>query len=266
MAAVVFEQSMSIVLPAFNEEECIETAISQCVELLDQRYRDWEVVVVDDGSADETVAIVERMIRQEPRIKLVRHPRNLGYGCALRSGFEAARGELVFFTDSDCQFDVRELVDLMPLAERYDAVFGFRVYRYDSVTRCTLSWIYNRLVRVMFLVKIRDVDCSFKLFTRRVVDNLHLESRDFFVDTEMVARTAKMGARIVEKGVRHYPRQAGHTTVRPSHIPRTLWTVFRMWFHIHFSRRWRVATTMVQPTHTPTAKDPVAEGEAKAPR
>jgi hypothetical protein len=109
-------------------------------------------------------------------------------------------------------------------------------------------------VRVLFRVKVRDVDCSFKLFSRRVVDNLHLESKDFFVDTEMVARAAKMGARIVEKGVRHYPRQAGHTTVRPSHIPRTLWTVFKMWFRIQFSRRSRVASR------------PVAEEEAKAPR
>lgn len=259
MAPPAFEQSMSIVLPAFNEEECIHTAVSQCVEFLDKSFGDWEVVVVDDGSRDETPTIVQEMIRSEPRIKLVRHPRNLGYGCALRSGFAATRGELVFFTDADCQFDVRELADAIPLLQRHDAVFGFRVYRYDSVIRCILSWTYNRLVRILFLVKIRDVDCSFKLFTRRVVDNLHLESKDFFVDTEMVARTAKMGARIVEKGVRHYPRQAGHTTVRPSHIPRTLWTVARMWFRIHFSKRWRVATTMTSPT-TPTGE------QAKAPR
>jgi len=256
MAPPVFEQSMSIVLPAFNEEECIQAAVSRCVEFLDRCYKDWEVVVVDDGSVDETAALVARMVREEPRIKLVRHPRNLGYGCALRSGFEAARGELVFYTDADCQFDVRELVDTMPLLERHDAVFGFRVYRYDSVIRCVLSWIYNRLVRVLFLVKVRDVDCSFKLFTRRVVDNLHLESEDFFVDTEIVARAAKMGARIVEKGVRHYPREAGHTTVRPSHIPRTLWTVAKMWFRIHLSKRWRVATKMAEPTGE----------QAKAPR
>ena len=256
-----FEQSMSIVLPAFNEEECIETAVSQCVDFLDQRYKDWEVLVVDDGSADETAGIVQKMIQKEPRIKLVRHPSNLGYGCALKSGFEEARGELVFFTDADCQFDVRELADLMPLLDHYDVVFGFRVYRYDSVLRCILSWIYNRLVRVLFLVKVRDVDCSFKLFTRRVVDNLHLESKNFFVDTEMVARASKMGARIVEKGVRHYPRQAGHTTVRPSHIPRTLWTVFRMWLRIHFSKKWRVATKL----SVPPSGGPAAE-QAKAPR
>ena len=142
---------------------------------------------------------------------------------------------------------------LPPLLDRADVVFGFRVYRYDSVTRCILSWIYNRLVGVLFLVRIRDVDCSFKLFTRKVVDRLDLRSTDFFVDTEMVARCRKMGARIVSKGVRHHPRRAGHTTVRASHIPRTLWTVFRMWLDIQFSRRRRLGDAE-------DAEDSVQEG------
>jgi hypothetical protein len=140
----------------------------------------------------------------------------------------------VFFTDADNQFDIREISDLIPLLAQADAVFGFRIYRYDSVLRCILSWVYNRLVRILFRVKVRDVDCSFKLFTRQVVDQLVIESKDFFVDTEMVARTARMGFRVVEKGVRHYPRTAGHTTVRTSDIPRTLKTVARMWFRIHY--------------------------------
>jgi hypothetical protein len=89
-------------------------------------------------------------------------------------------------------------------------------------------------VRVLFRVKVRDVDCAFKLFTRKVVDRLHLESTDFFIDTEMVARTRRLGFKIVEKGVRHYPRKHGHTTVRAGHIPKTLWTVARMWWRIQF--------------------------------
>ena len=158
----------------------------------------------------------------------------------LANGFKAARCDLVFYTDSDNQFDVRELEDLMPLIKGpgneagADAVFGFRVYRYDSVLRCLLSWTYNRLVRVLFLVKVRDVDCAFKLWTREVNDKLEIESSDFFIDTEMVAKIRRMGFKSVEKGVRHYPRTAGSTTVRAGHIPKTLWTVARMWFRIHF--------------------------------
>ncbi len=231
-----FDQSISVVLPAFNEEECIEEAVRQCLEFLPRCFSEFEVLVVDDGSADDTAAIVKRMQRQYPALKLIQQPSNEGYGRALAAGFEAARGELVFFTDADCQFDVSELRDFAPLIEQADAVYGFRVYRYDSVIRCFLSWTYNRLVRVLFLVKVRDVDCSFKLFSRRVVDQLAWESNDFFVDTEMVVRTRKLGFSSVEKGVRHYPRKAGHTTVRPSHIPLTLLTVARMWWRVNFGR------------------------------
>ena len=236
MSAQPFRQSISVILPAYNEEESIEKAATDAASFLRDAFEDWEVLVVDDGSADDTAAIVRRLAEAEPRIKLLSHPRNLGYGRALATGFGAARCELVFYTDADNQFDIRELKDTVPLTEQADAVFGFRVYRYDSVLRCLLSWTYNRLVRVLFLVRVRDVDCAWKLFKRPVIERMVIEANDFFVDTELVARTAKLGVRTVEKGVRHYPRTAGSTTVRPSHIPRTLWTVAKMWFRIHFGR------------------------------
>lgn len=235
--AEVFPYFLSVVLPAYNEEECIEKAVRDTAAFVSQAFRDYEIVVVNDGSRDRTAELVQALSNQDPRVRLVSHPVNRGYGAALTTGFRSARGELVFFTDADNQFDVRELRDTVPLLDRADAVFGYRVYRYDSVVRCMLSWVYNRLVRILFRVKVRDVDASFKLFTRKVVDSLHLETTDFFIDTEMVARTARNGFRIVEQGVRHYPRTAGHTTVRMSDIPRTLKTVFKMWFKIHFGRR-----------------------------
>lgn len=236
MTTPPFKKSISVVLPAFNEEENIGEAVDQCVDFLGTAFESWEVIVVDDGSADGTAAAVEERVATEPRVRLVRHPENLGYGKALANGFDAAANDIVFFTDADLQFDVRELKDAVPLLDDHDVVFGFRVYRYDSVLRCLLSWTYNRLVRVLFGIGVRDVDCSFKLFSRPVVDRLVLESTDFFIDTEMVARVGRMGVRTVEKGVRHYPRKAGHTTVRASHIPRTLGTVARMWWRIRFSK------------------------------
>jgi glycosyltransferase involved in cell wall biosynthesis len=225
---------ISVILPAHNEQDCIGKSVGDAVAYLSSAFRDYEVVVVNDGSRDRTPDIVRDIAATNPKVRLITLPTNEGYGSALAKGFKNARGDLVFFTDADNQFDIRELSDLIPLLAQADAVFGFRIYRYDSVLRCILSWVYNRLVRILFRVKVRDVDCSFKLFTRPVVDQLVIESRDFFVDTEMVARTARMGFRIVEKGVRHYPRMAGHTTVRTSDIPRTLKTVARMWFRIHY--------------------------------
>ncbi|RKY18293.1 MAG: glycosyltransferase family 2 protein [Planctomycetota bacterium] len=256
MAPPRFLQSITVVLPAYQEEAGIAQAVTQCIDYLAGAFDDWELLVVDDGSTDGTAGVVEELVAQEPRVRLIRLGTNQGYGRALATGFDQSRGELIFFTDADCQFDIRELSNLVPLMAGADCVFGFRVYRYDSVLRCLLSWTYNRMVRVLFGMPVRDVDCSFKLFSRPVVDVLTLKSTDFFVDTEMVARVARMGARIVEKGVRHYPRTAGHTSVRPSHIPKTLWTLARMWFHIRLGR----AAGKIRLNRTPAGPRPIPEG------
>lgn len=233
MSRQLFPQSISIVLPAFNEEECIEEAVTRCTDYLPTAFSDWEVIVVDDGSADSTAEIVARLVEKEPRVRLLALGTNQGYGRAIDAGFRAAEKDLIFFTDADCQFDVRELNDAVPMLEDHDVLLGFRVYRYDSVLRCLLSWTYNRLVRVLFGIGVKDVDCSFKLFKREVIEKLTLTSSDFFIDTEIVARLGRMkDVRIIEKGVRHYTRMAGRTTVRASHIPKTLMTVCRMWFEI----------------------------------
>ncbi len=239
MSGARFDQSISVVLPAYDEEACIRRAVEDALRFLPTCYADHEVIVVDDGSKDGTRAILDELAAAHPTLVVRNHPRNLGYGRAIATGFRTARMDLVFFTDADSQFDIREMRDVTRhmLDTGADAVFGFRVYRYDSVLRCILSWSYNRLVRVLFRVDVRDVDCSFKLFKREVVETLRIDSNDFFVDTELVARTRQMGYVAVEKGVRHYPRIAGRTSVRPSHVPRTLWTVARMWFRIHFGER-----------------------------
>ena len=194
--------------------------------------------MVDDGSHDGTGEEVEALARLNyPRVRLVKHEVNLGYGAALRTGFKHSRYGLVFFTDSDNQFDVSELEYFLPMMSDYDMVTGFRVYRYDTVVRCLLSWIYNRLVGVLFRLHVRDVDCAFKLMRREVVQKVTIECDNFFVNTELLARARRWNFRIAEKGVRHYPRTAGETSVRPSDIPRTLATVFTMWRRIYFPTR-----------------------------
>jgi glycosyltransferase involved in cell wall biosynthesis len=232
------ERSLSVVLPAYNEEPNIEGAVARCLAVLPQLARDFEVIVVDDGSTDGTAEVAQRLVDQNhPRVRLLRHARNLGYGAAIAHGLREASSDLLFYTDADNQFDVGEIEWFLPLIEEYDAVVGFRVYRYDTVLRSVMSWCYNRLVNVLFRVRVRDVDCAFKLFRSEVIRKIDVESDDFFIDTELVARTRKWNFRIIEKGVRHYPRAAGETTVRPSDVPRTLRTIARMWQRIYFPRR-----------------------------
>jgi glycosyltransferase involved in cell wall biosynthesis len=225
---------LSVVLPAYNEEPNIVPVIEQALGCLDKLAEEYEVIVVDDGSRDGTSEALRPLLAEHhPRVRLLRHDRNLGYGAALRSGFSRARYDYVFYTDADRQFDIAELEYLLPLTREYDAVVGFRVYRYDSPTRLLASMVYNWIVRILFRVRVRDVDCSFKLFRREVIDKVTIECTDFFVDTELVAKARKWNFRIVEKGVRHYARVAGETSVRASDVPRTLRTIAQMWQRIH---------------------------------
>jgi glycosyltransferase involved in cell wall biosynthesis len=228
---------LSVVLPAYNEEESIETAVRKALEVLPKLAEQFEVIVVDDGSRDRTGEVAHALVKEHyPRVRLLRHLENRGYGAAIRSGFSRAQYEYVFYTDSDNQFEIGELEFALPMMADYDVVVGFRVYRYDSMIRGVASFVYNRMVRLMFRVKVHDVDCAFKLFRREVLEKITIECTDFFVDTELVAKARKWQFRIAEKGVRHYPRAAGETTVHPSDIPRTLRTIAHMWRRINMPR------------------------------
>jgi glycosyltransferase involved in cell wall biosynthesis len=231
--------SISAVLPAFNEEENIETATTRMADVLRSlNLRDWEVIIVDDGSEDGTGEIADRLAASDPdHIRVFHHRPNRGYAEALKTGFTSARHQLIFYTDSDNQFDVKELKNLLPLIENADLVCGFRIYRFDPLTRLILSWGFNLLVRIIFRINVRDVDCAFKLFRREVFDKVTIESKKFFVDAEVLAKAKYYGFRMVEVGVRHYPRQAGRSTVRPSHIISTLREVANMWINIHSKPR-----------------------------
>ncbi|MDZ7343394.1 MAG: glycosyltransferase family 2 protein [candidate division KSB1 bacterium] len=224
-----YPYGLSIILPAYNEEENIEVAINRCVAVLEQLRLPHEVIVINDGSTDRTAEICRACAEAHSCVRLIEFESNRGYGVALRTGFLHAHYGYVFYTDSDNQFDVSELKYLLPIIDSYDLVVGFRVYRYDPPVRLFLSWGYNLLIRLLFQIRLHDIDCSFKLFRREIFDHIQLESDDFFIDTEIVLKAKRLGYNINEVGVRHYPRTAGKTTVRPSDIPRTLRTLLRIW-------------------------------------
>jgi glycosyltransferase involved in cell wall biosynthesis len=200
---------LSIVLPAFNEEANVESAVRYAGEVA-QRYCDeFEVIVVDDGSVDRTASIVTALSAADPRIRLVQHEQNRGYGGALKSGFLAAKLDLVFFTDADNQFELNEIGVFLDLIESVDVVAGYRIKRCDPLFRRLNAKAWNYLVRALFYVPVRDIDCAFKLFRREVFDGLELESIGAMVNTELMVKLGRSGYRVVEIGVSHYPRTAG---------------------------------------------------------
>lgn len=231
---------LAIILPAYNEQETIAAAVQAAFDVLPDVTDHGEVIVVDDGSRDATaerVLALRDLAPQGVRLRLLQHTQNLGYGSAISNGFRAATTKYVFYTDSDLQFDVGELRTWTEAIVNNDAVFGFRVYRYDPPIRLIVSWWYNRLVDLLFLTDVRDVDCAFKVFDRDAFLKLSVEATDFFIDTEMVARVRRWDMKFAQIGVNHYERAGGSSTVRPSDVPRTLSTVWRMWRRIHFPSR-----------------------------
>jgi glycosyltransferase involved in cell wall biosynthesis len=204
--------SITVFFPCYNEQGNIRRVTQRAVDVLEKLRADYEVILVDDGSADDTGRIADELAAANSRVRVVHHPQNLGYGAALQSGFRAATKELVFHTDGDGQFDLAELPPLLPLIQEYDIVCGYRVNRQDNALRRFNGWAWTRLVRILFSLKVRDVDCAFKLYRRSIFDDMRMESTGALISTEILARAARKGYRIVERGVHHYPRTAGKQT------------------------------------------------------
>ncbi|KPK43800.1 MAG: cell wall biosynthesis glycosyltransferase [Phycisphaerae bacterium SG8_4] len=201
--------SISVFFPCYNECENIGPTVEKAIMVLEELNADFDVVIVDDGSFDGTGKIADDIADRDDRVKVVHHARNLGYGAALQSGFKAATKELVFYTDGDGQFDISEMPSLLALMDQYDIVSGYRLERKDSVIRRINGWCWTKLVCLLFALKIRDIDCAFKLYKRQVFDNITLSSTGALIDTEILARAASKGYRITQKGVHHYRRTAG---------------------------------------------------------
>src|SRR5262245_50815706 len=242
--------ALSLVIPAYNEAAVIARAVEEAEDALAGRFASFEVLVIDDGSHDDTSAAVERL--SAPHTRLIRHAVNRGYGAALRTGFEAARFPLVAFTDADCQFDLTELGTLAALADEYPIVVGYRVDRKDPRKRRFFSWGYNRLARTLLGTRVRDVDCALKVFRREVLARLLPESRGFFVNTEMMTRARQLGFALVEVPVSHRPRASGESKVSLREIPRTAAKLLRFWWsNVVFGPRPGPVTPAVFQTRVP---------------
>jgi len=226
--------SLSVVLPAYNEEHIIGATLEQVLNVLAAWVRDFEVIVVNDGSTDRTGEILAAITEAEPRVRVVTHERNQGYGSALADGFAAATKELTFFMDSDGQFDIRELARLLPFIDEYDAVIGYRQERQDTWVRKLNALGWNVLIGTVLGVHVRDIDCAFKLLRTDFLRQHPLETRGAMINAELLYKLKCAGCTYREVGVHHLPRQGGRATGASL---RVITRAFRELFT--FARNWR---------------------------
>jgi len=204
--------SLSVFFPCYNEQDNVERVVKSAVDLLESLKIDYEIIIVNDGSKDNTGKIADKIAAANKRIKAVHHNPNRGYGAALQSGFGAATKEYVFYTDGDGQFDIKELLLLFKHTANYDIVTGFRINRQDNFLRKLNAFCWTTMVNILFGMRIKDMDCAFKLYKRSVFDNIKLKSTGALINTEIFARAKNKGYKIYQLGVHHYPRIAGVQT------------------------------------------------------
>lgn len=205
----ILVRGLSIVLPAHDEVEALADVVGEALRVGSLCTATLEVVIVDDGSRDGTAELADALAGADPRVRVVRHPVNRGYGAALRSGFEQAHHEWIFYTDADGQFDLGELPTLLAMLGRYDVVTGYRAARRDGQLRSAFGAAFTGAVNHLLGVHVRDVNCAFKVYPKRLFDGLTLTANGALIDAEMLSAARSAGLRVGELPVTHRPRVTG---------------------------------------------------------
>ncbi len=232
---MVRTESVSVFFPAYNDAPSLPVLISRTFETLAEHVVEYEVIVVNDGSQDNTAEVLAGLALQyAPRMRVITHPQNRGYGGALRSGFAAATKDLVFYTDGDGQYDVRELPKLLALmGAKTGLVNGFKLERNDPRHRIWIGTVYNAFARFLFRIRIRDVDCDFRLMRRRLVQDIQLTSTSGTICVELVRKLELSGYGVEEVGVHHYPRLHGKSQFfRVRSLLKTLKQLIRLYVQL----------------------------------
>jgi glycosyltransferase involved in cell wall biosynthesis len=238
---------LSIFFPAYNDGGTIASLVIQAVQVAGRLTPDFEVLIINDGSSDATREIADELARTYPQVRVVHHPRNRGYGGALRSGFAAATKDLIAYTDGDAQYDPAEIELLWNrLTPDADMVNGYKISRSDPFHRVVIGQIYNRTVRLLFRLRVRDVDCDFRLLRREIFDRVRLERDTGVICLEMMRKIQYAGFHVVEAPVHHYHRLHGRSQF--FNFGRIFWTgidVVKLWLQLVVLGRGRQSTPVL---------------------
>jgi len=238
---------VSLFFPVYNDESTTSVMAAKAIKLLDSLGGDYEIIIVDDASPDRSGRIADELALAHPCIRVIHHPRNLGYGASIRSGLAACRYEYICFTDGDDQYEVEDFRKLLRLRERYDLVITFRYKKIYSSTRIFVSWVYNMLLRRMFRTHFRDVSTGLRMVRKSVVDETRLEADSPFIGAELAIKVMFAGYRVGEVGIQTFPRRFGKgASTSPKNIMATMVDMWRLYRKM-FSDDYDLPTTRARP-------------------
>ena len=226
-------QSISIFFPAFNESKNLSTLIKQADEFISPITDKYELIVVNDGSTDDSLKSIKKLQVSYPKLRVISHPINLGYGAALRTGFQEAKYDWIFFTDADLQFDIQELALFLPHTAKHDVIIGWRKERAEGKGRALNAYLFKKYIDLLYRLHVQDIDCAFKLMKRSVVQSVQLESVGAFTTSELLYKLKKKHVRFMELPVSHHPRKHGIPTgAKLNVIFRAIWESFSLYLKI----------------------------------
>lgn len=236
---------LSLVFPIFDEEANVAPLLEAAHNTASRLTPDYEIILVDDGSRDGSAAVIDEWCARNPRSRVVRHASNTGYGAALRSGLREARGHWIFFSDADLQFDLSEIELLLAHTHEYDIVAGYRARRSDPIHRRVIAFVWGMIVRVLFGLRVRDIDCAFKVFRREVIEAIPIESIGAFVNTEILVRARAHDFSIHQVPVSHRERRHGEQTgARPRVMLRAIIELSKLYRELRSAHLGTLARTL----------------------
>ncbi len=208
----MYDITLSVFFPCYNEERNVQSLVLEAMRILDDSVKKHEILIINDGSTDKTGVVADRLSMEHRHVRAIHHKKNRGYGAALVSGFSNAVHEWIFFTDGDRQFFISEIELLLNEIDDHDIIIGYRKARRDPGYRILYGHLWTRLVQLLFGLKVRDINCAFKLIKKNTLDNVTLHSSGAMINTEILVKMKLLGAPMKQVGVSHRPRTFGNPT------------------------------------------------------
>ncbi len=231
--------NISAFFPVYNDKGTVKLMVERMHKVLKKIAENYEIIIIDDCSPDNSGKIADEIARKDKKVRVIHHKENKGYGGALKSGFEAARKQLIFYTDGDAQYDVEELEKLIPFIDNYDVVNGYKISRGDSFYRVVIGELYNFIVgKLLFSLKVKDMDCDFRLMKREIFGDINLEANDGSICLEMMKKIQNAGYTLKNVPVHHYPRVYGKSQFfKFSKILESLIGLGNKWYNLVFLKK-----------------------------